>query len=88
MTNGNVLDPKNIGPGQEQHAEFYSKIKKRKMVQYDYRSQSGTLFSCVGKTLEGCRRQKDEWLKLMEIQEMQAEMLHEVTIKNNNDSNE
>ena len=31
--------------------------------QYDYRHVNGNLFSTLTKTLEECRRQRDEWLK-------------------------
>lgn len=31
--------------------------------QYDYRHFNGNLFSTLAKTLEECRRQRDEWLK-------------------------
>lgn len=30
---------------------------------YDYRHFNGNLFSTLAKTLEKCRRQRDEWLK-------------------------
>lgn len=32
------------------------------MFQYDYRTEQGELFSCVAKTLEECRRRRDNWL--------------------------
>ena len=33
-----------------------------KMLQYDFRTEGGELFSCVAKTLEECRSKRDQWL--------------------------
>lgn len=56
-----MLDPKKVQNGQEQHENFTAANKKR-YTQYDYRDLNGELFSCVGKSLEECRRKKAEWL--------------------------
>jgi hypothetical protein len=48
--------------GQEQYESFYSNIKKCNLIQYDYRSITGKLFSTVRKTIEDCRNAKSEWL--------------------------
>ncbi|MBP2626312.1 MAG: hypothetical protein H6Q68_1023 [Firmicutes bacterium] len=58
-----MLDPKNLKPGQEQHEIFTSRIgrKTAKRIQYDYRNSEGELFSCVGKTLEGCQQLRKQW---------------------------
>ena len=32
------------------------------MFQYDFRTNTGELFSCVGQTLAECRKKKEEWL--------------------------
>ncbi|HHY87754.1 MAG TPA: DUF3873 family protein [Chloroflexi bacterium] len=48
--------------GAEQYEEYYSSINRANRVQYDYRTQDGRLFSCVGKSLEECRSRRDSWL--------------------------
>lgn len=48
--------------GQENYETFFSSIMKRELVQYDYRTESGKLFSCVRNTLEECRELRDKWL--------------------------
>jgi len=59
-----MLDPKNIGPGQEQYEKFNSHIRKNPWrYQYDYRHTDGELFSCIKKTLAECRASRDEWLE-------------------------
>jgi hypothetical protein len=50
-------------PGQEQHEEYYSALSKKTMVQYDFRSIDGKLFTTVAPTLEEARKKRDEWLK-------------------------
>lgn len=50
--------------GQERYEEFYSKIARKRLVQYDYRTPDGRLFSCVRKTVEACRESRDRWLEL------------------------
>ena len=35
-----MLNPKNLGNGQEQHEEFRSNITRKTAVQYDYRHQA------------------------------------------------
>jgi len=34
-----------------------------KMYQYDYKTDSGELFTCCAPTLEKCREKRDAWLK-------------------------
>ena len=36
--------------------------RKRTLMQYDYRHTNGELFSTVAKTLDECRRRRDEWI--------------------------
>ena len=57
-----MLNPRAIGPGQEQHEMYTSNFTKRKMCQYDYRDADGELFSCVKQTLADCQADRDEWL--------------------------
>lgn len=52
--------------GQEQYREFYSSIRRRNMVQYDYRADDGALFSTVKETVEKCREARDIWLNTRE----------------------
>lgn len=60
-----MLDPKNIGNGEEQYEEFERRCRSRErktFVQYDYRNTDGELFSTVKPTLDECRAARDEWL--------------------------
>lgn len=54
-------------PGQENYESFnYSPHRhsknSREMVQYDYRTPSGKLFSTIAPTLEDCRKRRDQWI--------------------------
>ena len=44
-------------PGRENYTSFTAK-----RWQYDYRTESGELFSCVGESLDNCRAKRDLWL--------------------------
>ena len=50
--------------GTEKYESFQSGFgrRKRTLVQYDYRSEDGELFSCVKPTLDECRTARDKWL--------------------------
>lgn len=48
--------------GTESYEEFYSNISKKKMVQYDYRTPSGLLFSTCAPNLDVARSRRDKWL--------------------------
>lgn len=50
--------------GKENYTTFSTRLgrKQVKRVQYDYRTPEGDLFACVGKSLDDCRRKRDEWL--------------------------
>lgn len=50
--------------GQERYEEFLAGRvgRKKKMVQYDYRTEDGRMFSTVKPTLEECRKARDLWL--------------------------
>ena len=50
--------------GTEKYERFQLGIgrRKRTLVQYDYRHTDGELFSTVAKTLDECRRRRDEWI--------------------------
>lgn len=51
-----------LKPGEEQHHEYFSDVLKRYMVQYDYRSKDGRLFSTVAPTLETAKERRNRWL--------------------------
>lgn len=58
--------------GEERYESFT--MMRRKMCQYDYRTEAGELFSCVKPTLEQCRIARDAWLKKKEsIQDKEQE---------------
>ena len=50
-------------PGRENYTSFTAKIGRKtvKRWQYDYRTESGELFSCVGVSLDSCRAKRDLW---------------------------
>ncbi len=49
--------------GQEQYARFVAGAFRGTIYyQYDYRHTDGELFSTVAKSLEECRRRRDEWV--------------------------
>ena len=50
-------------PGQEKYITFIAgTFRGTEYFQYDYRHTDGELFSTVTKTLEECRKRRDEWL--------------------------
>lgn len=57
-----MVDPKNVGPGQEQHEYFIDSATRKRRCQYDYRDDDGELFSCVRTTLADCRLARNIWL--------------------------
>jgi len=58
------LNPQSIGPGEEQYEIFTRRIGRqtKKLCQYDYRDNSGKLFSCVATSLDDARARRDKWL--------------------------
>jgi hypothetical protein len=60
-----MLNPQNIGPGQEQYEMFtpyaFPGRKKKKHCQYDYRDADGELFSCVAASLNTAREICRAW---------------------------
>ncbi len=52
--------------GTEKYERFLTGIgrRKRTLVQYDYRSEDGGLFSCIKPTLDECRTERDKWLAI------------------------
>jgi hypothetical protein len=48
--------------GTERYEEFYSPVLRKRLVQYDYRTSDGELFSCVAPTLEACRERRNAGL--------------------------
>lgn len=64
------LNPKSLGPGQEQYETFSlsaSLVGRRRAgqqrVQYDYRHTDGELFSCIAPSLDEARKRRDAWIK-------------------------
>ena len=50
--------------------EKFKKVKMRgrnEIVQYDYRTKHGELFSCVGKDIASCRTKRDEWISRRQV---------------------
>ena len=58
-------------PGEEKYEEFWSDILKKYMVQYEYRSFEGKLFTCVAPNLDIARHRCYKWL-----QEPQYDYIH------------
>ena len=74
-----MLDPKNIGPGQEQYEKFTTMIRGAKSrYQYDYRHTDGELFSCVKPTLKECRAARDVQRHEKQVEALAAWMLGEL----------
>lgn len=49
--------------GKENYTSFRPAHRlKQTFIQYDYRTETGELFSTVAPTLEECRSRRDEWL--------------------------
>ena len=50
-------------PGQEKYVTLITgAFRGTEYYQYDYRHTDGELFSTVAKTLEECRKLRDQWL--------------------------
>jgi hypothetical protein len=49
--------------GQESFEQFYSPTLKRHLVQYDYRTGDGKLFSTVAPSIEVAINRRNKWLK-------------------------
>ena len=66
-----MLNPADCTKGNENYEKFSTTIgrKKASRIQYDYRHNDGELFSCVGNTVEACRKKRDEWLKKKQFKE-------------------
>lgn len=50
-------------PGEEKWEEFYSRILKKNLIQYDYRTPEGKLFTIITPTLHEARGKRDRWLE-------------------------
>lgn len=62
-----MLDPEKCKPGSEQFEQYLNSIKANNteeyIVTYDYCFPNGEIFSCTGKSLKQCRRQRDKWAR-------------------------
>ena len=63
----------NVEKGQEDYQEFYSRVTKKNLVQYDYRHTDGELFSTVKKSLDECRTARDKWLESKRKKELKKD---------------
>lgn len=50
-------------PGEERFEWFSGPRRGARLVQYDYRTPGGELFSCVAVSLEAARRRRVRWLE-------------------------
>lgn len=52
-------------PGKENYTTYTTKVRGKQVehVQYDYCTEAGELFSCIGSSLDSCRAKRDLWLK-------------------------
>ena len=57
-----MLNSTRLNPGGEQCESYYSVIRKRQLIQYDYRAPDGVLFSCIAPDIETARARRDKWL--------------------------
>ena len=48
--------------GEERWEGYYSKSHHANLVQYDYRSPAGELFTTIARSLEEARSRRDKWL--------------------------
>ncbi len=51
-------------PGQENYTSHKTRIGRKEVIrwQYDYRTEDGRLFACIGSSLDSCRAKRDLWL--------------------------
>lgn len=49
--------------GKEQWSVYYSSVLKKELVEYDYRTENGVLFSCVATCITIARMRRDKWLR-------------------------
>lgn len=50
-------------PGEEHWEEYWSFTLGKNLIQYDYRTPGGKLFSCIDLSLDLARKQKNKWLE-------------------------
>ena len=60
-----MIEPRNLLPGEEQFERFWSAVQKRNMWQYDYRDDTGHLYSCVDASLDDCIARRRKWQELL-----------------------
>lgn len=55
-------------PGQENYTSYKTRIGRKEIIrwQYDYRTEDGELFSCIGSSLDSCRAKRDLWLSQLQ----------------------
>lgn len=50
-------------PNGREHWEFFFSFNGSQLIQYDFRTTDGELFSTVCENVEEARRERDEWLE-------------------------
>jgi hypothetical protein len=53
-------------PGTEQWETFISHTIRQRLMQYEYRTLDGRLFSCVAPSLDTARQRRDAWLAALQ----------------------
>lgn len=51
-------------PGEERYETYWSYTSRKNLIQYDYRTPDGKLFSTIAKTLKQARLNRDRWLEM------------------------
>jgi hypothetical protein len=64
---GSFVKPHGVARQEEIYLSFTSDITGKELVQYDYRSATGKLFSCVALTLAVARARRNVWLNNLEV---------------------
>jgi len=65
--------------GEEQWEEYYSPALRKNLVQYEYRTPDGELFSCVARNVEAARERRDAWLRQQLAEERSFGLCHRET---------
>ena len=56
------MNPETCEKGQEQYEEYYSEMAHKYLIQYDYRTSEGKLFSTIAHSLQEARDRRNKWL--------------------------
>lgn len=61
-----MMNPQLLKSDEEQFERFYSRVLRKDVLQYDYRSSDGKLFSCIAPDLPTARSSRDAWVRTQE----------------------